>query len=245
MYAIIKKIARKTLESWGINPTYILQFKYTDAYKWQTKLISSPDVIFDVGAYDGRTVLKYRKIYQKAKIISFEPSKKSYIKLRENLKKDKNVILENIALTNFSGESELFINKSQLTNSLLPANPELTGVNSSCTFKKKESINCETIDRYCSNNSIDKIDILKIDVQGAELSVLEGATGMLENKKIKLIYAEVEFAKIYLNQPLFHNIAWFLEKKGYDLFSLYNLAYDKKSGRLIYGDAIFISNPQK
>jgi hypothetical protein len=62
---------------------------------------------------------------------------------------------------------------------------------------------------------------------------------MLQNKKIDLIFVEVEFDKIYKDQPLFHDISLFLSTYEYSLFSLYNLSISKE-GQIIYGDAIFI-----
>ena len=50
---------------------------------------------------------------------------------------------------------------------------------------------CETIDTYCERNGIDEIDFVKIDVEGAEKMVFEGAKRMLETKKIKFGIFEV------------------------------------------------------
>ena len=51
-------------------------------------------------------------------------------------------------------------------------------------------VDCTTIDRFCSECSIKKIDVLKIDTEGFDLEVLKGATSMLAHKAIKFIYFE-------------------------------------------------------
>lgn len=63
---------------------------------------------------------------------------------------------------------------------------------------------------------------------------------MLNNGKINLIYTEVEFTMLYPYQALFHHIANYLEKKRYNLHSIYNLSYDRRNGQLLYGDAISV-----
>jgi hypothetical protein len=94
-----------------------------------------------------------------------------------------------------------------------------------------------TIDEFCRNRCIDTIDILKLDIQGSELSALRGASGFLRDKRIKLIYTETYFKKQYENQPLFHDLSKFLEQYGYYLQDFYNPIYGK--GDLVWCDVIF------
>ena len=63
---------------------------------------------------------------------------------------------------------------------------------------------------------------------------------LLKNKKIKLIYSEVEFMVLYENQPLFHDITAFLSQYEYQLFSIFNLRRDEK-GALHTADAIYLA----
>jgi hypothetical protein len=65
----------------------------------------------------------------------------------------------------------------------------LLGQNLDKLYKKIE-VNATTIDQYCIENRIDKIDILKIDVEGYELGVLEGCTALLESNRILCVLLE-------------------------------------------------------
>ena len=99
-------------------------------------------------------------------------------------------------------------------------------------------VNTETIDSFCSIHKIDKIDILKMDIQGAELLALKGAIKLLEEKKIGLIYTETYFRRQYNNQPLFHEISKFLADYGYYIQDIYSPIYGK--GSIAWCDAIFL-----
>jgi len=87
---------------------------------------------------------------------------------------------------------------------------------------------------------ISYIDILKVDVEGAEIKVFTGAVGKLSSHNIGLIYAEVTFVPHYEGGCLFHELSTFLSKYSYTLLNLYNLKISK-SGQLRWGNAIFLS----
>ena len=103
-------------------------------------------------------------------------------------------------------------------------------------------VQVDTLDRFCRNHAIPKLNILKLDIQGGELLALQGAVELLARNAIDIIYIEVEFVPHYENQPLFHQIVGFLSGYGYSLYNLYDLVY-ARNGQLRFGDAIFLSNP--
>ncbi len=92
----------------------------------------------------------------------------------------------------------------------------------------------------------ERVDMLKLDVQGAELDVLRGAERLLED--ILVVHAEVEFFPIYKAQPLFDDIFGFLAERGFELFDLPRLVRYSYGGasqhpeRLLWADAVFIPN---
>ena len=97
-----------------------------------------------------------------------------------------------------------------------------------------------TLDDFCSRHAIDRVNVLKMDIQGGELMALQGASGMLESKAVDLIYTEVLFVELYEGQADFHDLCRFLCDCDYTLYGLYDL----NSGRdsiLAWGDAIFIA----
>jgi len=195
-------------------------------------------VIFDVGANVGQTTTKYKKMFPKAQIYGFEPFRRAFEKYANHFRGDKRISGVNVALSNKNGKANFFVNDNHPTNSLLPID-KMGPMNNYKTILQVE-VPTETIDSFCERKKIQNIGILKIDVQGGELLVLEGAKKMLVKGAIDLIYAEVEFVALYENQPLFEDIEKFLKQYDYKFYKNYNL-YNDKNNNPATGDAIFLS----
>jgi len=100
-------------------------------------------------------------------------------------------------------------------------------------------VKATTLDRFCAEHSISRIDLLKTDTEGADLLVLQGAKGMLDRDSIDVIMAEVLFVQIYKAQATFDEIAGFLKTFGFAIFNLY-VARETPCGQACYGNAIFL-----
>jgi hypothetical protein len=79
-----------------------------------------------------------------------------------------------------------------------------------------------TLDQFCAEHQIDRIDLLKVDAQGFELRVLNGARQLIERVAVPVIFLEVCFVRIYENQPLFPELYQYLFDRGYRLVWLYD-----------------------
>ena len=210
----------------------------------QKHLLPEPKIIFDVGAHRGETVARYRQIYKDVKIYSFEPFEGAFEELMNRNREDRKFIPLKMALSDKKGETDFFVNDESATNSLFPpVDISLRADHDNDKYyvgTRKISVQTDTIDSFCKNNSIDYVDILKMDIQGGELKALEGARKMLDSAKFGLIYLEVEFVRLYEGQPLFHNICEYLNGFGYQLYKIYYLA-SAKNGQLIAADTLFVA----
>jgi FkbM family methyltransferase len=146
----------------------------------------SLDVFFDVGANEGQTIRRVRDSFGNCRIIAFEPHPKTFQKLTENIKST-NVELINLALGSEGGDKVMFEYNCSLMNSLLPNAP---GAVKWGPEAKQIEVHCTTLDRFCSDYDIKRIDVLKIDTEGFDLNVLKGASSMLARQAIKFIYFE-------------------------------------------------------
>ncbi len=191
-------------------------------------------IIFDVGSHIGKTIKIYKSIFPKSKIYGFEPSKDSYQILLNKFADDKDILISDYALSNDCKIKTLFLSSSDKLNSLKKPNKRAWG------FEKSERVKVQTItiDDFCNENNIYHIGILKLDVQGSELDVLEGAKSMLSAGRIDLIYIEWQVVPLYENHSLYYEIGNYLGQFGYELFNLYNIN-EARSGQIRWADAIF------
>ena len=141
--------------------------------------------IWDIGAHKGETTLEFSKVYKSATIRSFEPVSENFAILNDNCSHLKNQYSHKIALGNSEKEVLVHLQKASVNHSLRDDlnSPIHEGSHS-------EKVSQKTIDSLLSKFSCKGIDLLKIDVEGYEKSVIEGAKGSLKDKRINFIFIE-------------------------------------------------------
>jgi FkbM family methyltransferase len=241
--ALINKICSKFgFEIHGLS--YMQKLKMSgsakqDVFALQKEMIGDKaNIIFDLGANNGSIANKYKALFPAAAVYCFEPFPDVCERLREAVKSFSDVQVYEKAVAEKSGKHSFFVNKSVDTNSLL--RPQKIGLSSDEQVKNKFEIEVDviSINEFCAEKNIDHIDILKMDIQGGELSALKGATDLLQQKKIGLIYAECYFMPQYEEQPLFQDIVTYLYSMGYQLQDIYDPYYGNLS--LAWCDAVFL-----
>lgn len=153
---------------------------------------SDDSIIFDVGAWKGDTTYFFsKKCNDNAKIYAFEPDNNAYktLKLMKDKYKLNNVILNNI----------LFSNKKEIIDfvSMTPNTP----------IVKMEAV---TIDEFAEINNIERIDYLKMDVEGAEMHILEGASKTIKKFKPSLAVAIYHGGELFMED--FYKVPIFIKE---------------------------------
>ena len=159
--------------------------------------------VVDVGANIGKYTLFFSSMVGKrGKVISIEPEPKNFEILEENTRLNalENVVLKKIACSNKEGYAKLYLNKK---------NP---GGHSLVSKKGRENIivRSRKLDNVIKEENIKNIDLIKIDVEGAEKEVLEGAKHILKKDKPLIIFEA-------LNRKKLSQIKEFLFKYGYSI----------------------------
>jgi len=235
---------RKGFDSLGISFALKKNLWYLDAFEVQKRIVTADQpVIFDVGASEGSVTLKYLELYPSAIIHAFEPQPESFQQLNNRFSNSGNIYCHNMALAEKSELKKFYKTNEEASSSLLPSVQSGSFVDRHTIIAETYEVRSATLDDYCLDKGIEYIDILKMDVQGAELQVLKGGEKLLKENRINLIYAEVWFTEAYAGQPFYEDIALFLRNFGYRSFGLYNMHWDTKlNGKNLWADAIFINS---
>ena len=216
-----------------------------DPFICQKHLLSGIEVhtVFDVGAYHGDVSRSYLGLFEHAQVWAFEPYPESFRTLANNFKNEPRVSPVNAALDSAPADRPFYVYSNARASSFSrlseyslqsPLDP------SKCILETITNIAANTVDAFCKDNDIETIDVLKIDVQGAELEVLKGANHMLQRGMIRLIYTELQYQKLYEQACLYFQVAEFLARQGFRLFGLYDNVTGH-DGLLRHCDGIFIS----
>lgn len=196
-----------------------------DAFTVQRELIHGVEpVIFDIGAHVGYVTKKYRDLFPLASIYSFEPFPDSFEQLRRNTTDDSRTSVYDFAVSDKRDVVILHANEYPVTNSLLPTDDRGSFYwgEGRLETRARVKVNSTTIDAFCAEHAISRIDILKLDIQGAEFVALNGAKEMLSSKQVSLIYSEVIMAPTYEHQHKLHEYLGLLDSFGYELFDFYS-----------------------
>jgi FkbM family methyltransferase len=180
--------------------------------------------ILDVGANVGDVAVAALKSYPEAQVICFEPVGGTFKSLTQRLEPfNERVLLHNFALSDKEEESEINITTFSGANSISPQAKFHQDCNPHVRELRKEKIQLVCLDDFASNFSSQKIDIMKIDVEGHELNVLKGGLNFISNN-VDVIIIEVSLMRdqSWDNQAIFEIFA-FLKDAGFCLINIMDL----------------------
>lgn len=235
-----KTFLRRAARSLGYDVSRTTAFgkdPFVDIRKLATAV---PRLGFDVGANEGQTARELRRIFPEAKIHCFEPYEAAFRALRRELGGDPNICLEQLAFGDHKGEATLYINAESVTNSLLPNAPEAHASQPAdyAIPTGQSTVAITTLDDFCGERAIPHLDFLKIDSQGYDLRILQGARKYLAEHRISFVVVEMLFAPLYAGQAHFHEVYGFLTGFGYQLVGLYAIQRSP-AGAILWCDALF------
>ena len=187
-------------------------------------------IIFDVGAHKGQTSSHFCNLFPQSFIHAFEPSPILFAEIEKNLSKRKNIRFHNFAF----GETN---EKAFLTR----PDSDLCGQVVKVQENNSTSISVRRLDEFCLDENIAAIDLLKIDVEGNELSVLKGASGIFEKNAIRAIFLECDFNKEDKQHSYFFDIFDFLSKKDFCFHGLFDVVRYSPSYGIGFCNALFLN----
>lgn len=181
-------------------------------YKFLSKNLTKDSIFFDIGANSGYFSLLASAIAKNGFIHAFEPVQKTYKNFKKTiqLNKIKNIKLNNLCLGAKSEVVKFYVDESSDVSSL-----RKTSYQDKSRLTKSQMVRLAD---YCRENSINKIDIIKIDTEGGEKDILFSSKEILAEYKPILI---VEFSSETARAFGFHPTELYdsLEKMGYKMYA--------------------------
>jgi FkbM family methyltransferase len=192
--------------------------------------------VVDIGANRGQFALCIRRLYPYAQIYSFEPLSKPARAWMRNLGADTRARLFNKAIASQSGPATMHVSRWDVSSSLLPFAQAQHDNFPFTEEASREVVETTTLETCIEGHQILDSALLKLDVQGFELSALQGCGHLLE--RFRYVYVEASFIELYVGQALATEVIGFLFSRGFKLVCVANLSCGS-SARPIQADFLF------
>jgi len=195
-------------------------------------------LMLDVGSRDAQVAILFKRYFPNASVYAFECNPPAIDLCRRNISKSglKDIILIDKAVSDIPGKTDFYtVDERRMGNigasSLYLAsafNPEGTR-DAQCRIK----VDAITLKQWAEENNVKMIDLLWIDLQGAELKALKGMGELI--RRVRFIYTEVEYQEMYVGQALFPEIDRYLAEHN---FLIHRQSYIRNR---YYGNILYVN----
>lgn len=235
----IKETVRQILRNMGLEI-----HRYVPPVSQPSQIITSMrgfdiDLVLDVGANRGQFATELRQCGYAGKIVSFEPLSQAYGELVKSSRGDAMWdVYPRCAVGDQDGEAEINIAGNSESSSILPMLESHRSAAPESVYQGKEIVPIKTLDAIAGQYLQGaRAPFLKIDTQGFEWHVLDGALNTLP--KIQGVLVELSLVPLYEGQHLWRDVMSRLEAAGFTLWVFQPVFADPASGRTLQVDGIF------
>ena len=190
------------------------------------------DVIFDVGANVGQSAHVFAEENPQAQIYCFEPVARAHEELMRNVSYLPKVSTFQLAMGASVGRGIIHVGKETSLASMEKRAPD----------DREEFVDVTTVDAVCAGHGIKSIDLLKVDAEGHDLAVLQGARDMLGKGAVSFVQVEASF---YAGDPRFvclDRAVAMLNDLGYEVFGIYDqMPHPTGRPSVAYFNAVFVN----
>lgn len=196
-------------------------------------------IIFDIGSRDCLQSIEFYHLFPNAKIYAFECNPNTLNLCKKNIKNysDRITLIEG-AVCDYDGEITFYpINQTKTITTWEDGNPGASSIyKSNGTYVHEKYVqdeimtNCHRLDTIMDKYNISNVDIIWMDLQGAELLALKGLDNHLKN--VKYIHTEVSYKEIYSGQVMFEELNNYILSYGFNIVN--NLSFQGWQEDVIY-----------
>jgi len=212
-----------------------------EPYQTMKDLIGTREVrvIIDAGASNARISRRLLSHYPGAHVHAFEPNQTRYREVLDQLAREEpRFHAHYVALSDHVGQADLHITESPGATSLLSHSDRMLDHGFSGTsVERVEQVPLTTIDVWADAHAPDGVDLMKFDIQGAELQALQGAGRVLSASTL-LIYIEIWFNPVYEGSTILPEIDTLMRGYGFVLYDLFKPRYSAK-GMILWANAVY------
>jgi FkbM family methyltransferase len=197
-----------------------------------------PRTVIDVGANVGQFAVACAKMFPEASVHSFEPLPECVSRLRKHAAKLDAIRVYPMALGARSGNVSIRVNSHRHSSSVLPLGQRHRDAFPDAQEIGTVEIPMSTLDEQMVSADIKGPVLLKLDVQGFEPQVLEGATATLA--KVDYVLLEASFRPLYEGEKTFVEIDRMMAARGFHFSRPMGWLEDPKTGDILQMDALFV-----
>lgn len=235
----VKNATRSTLRRVGFDVIRYNPQKSHEAALARLLAAWEIDTVLDIGANEGQYATMVRRAGFQGKIISFEPLAGAHSKLSQAAALDPLwTVAPRTALGNHEGTLLMHVAGNSASSSALSMLDAHLRAAPESAYIGSETVPISRLDTVAEDMQVGGQDLfLKIDVQGFEPKVLEGAPRLLD--RIRGVQLELSLVPLYEGETLFLSLVDSLARKGFELWGLIPSFVDKETGRTLQVDGIF------
>lgn len=176
--------------------------------------------LIDVGANIGQFTLVALTVRPQLVVHAFEPLANAAARFEALFNGESNVTLHRVAAGEAEAETIIHVSGRPDSSSLLPISARQNEIFPGTAERSTVNIRVARVDNVLANFDIPEPILVKLDVQGFELSALKGMPNILA--RAKHVYVEVSFVELYEGQPLASDVIAWLAEQGFDVAGAYN-----------------------
>jgi FkbM family methyltransferase len=231
---IQKEKLRHWLWRFGLAPHNREWHSFSSHRRNYPEVDASKAVILDVGANVGQTAWKFKASFPDAVVHCFEPFPEIFEVLSANAARMKQVYCHRFAIgAAVETRTVQYDGTSGCEKNSIASKPE--GRPGGATA----SIRIMTLDRFCEDEGLSGIDILKTDTEGFDLDVLKGAEGLIRRGLVRNILTECSLHEGDREHSSFQEISEWLGTRGFEFHAIYEPVHHPEDGRLYFCNALF------
>lgn len=200
------------------------------------------DTVFDVGANIGQFSQSLRAAGYRGRLVSFEPQLIAHTQLLRVSQEDVQwKIAPRVAVGEHEGEIDINVAGNSFSSSALEMLDSHSKAAPGSAYVGSERVRLSRLDTLAPDYMRpDTVPFIKIDTQGYEDKVLNGATELLG--RVSGLQLELSFVPLYEGQQLFDALVERLRALGFSIWAIWPGLCDPRSGRMLQVDAIFFRN---